>query len=72
MGPLPSMGSPSGLMTRPRKPSPTGMPARLPLRVTRVPTPTFSMSSNSMTPRRSGSTLSTMPFAPVSKVTISP
>ena len=45
---------------------------RLPLRVTRVPTPTDSAPSNSMMPRRPGSTLSTMPLAPFSKVTISP
>ena len=60
------------LMTRPRKASPTGMPARLPLRVTMVPTPTVSAPSNSMMPSCSGSTLSTIPLAPLSKVTISP
>src|SRR5581483_7883844 len=61
IAPLPSIGCPSALTTRPTSPSPTGTDAILPVRLTTSFSRIFSYSPRSATPTLSSSRLSTMP-----------
>ena len=72
ISPLPSMGSPRALMTRPKKSSPTGMPAVLPLRWTMLPSTISSPSPKSMQPISSRRSSCTMPLTPEGNRRISP
>ena len=69
---MPSIGSPKALITLPRKPSPTGIPARLPLLITRVPSFIPVSRPKRIHPISFLLISCTMPFTPVSKITISP
>ncbi len=66
------MGTPRASMTRPRKPSPTGIPAVLWVRRTMSPAATSPLSPNSTQERSSFLRSCIMPFTPEGKVSISP
>ena len=70
-GPLPSRGRPSGSMTRPISPSPTGTSITRPVRSTSVPACRRSQSPRSMTPISSSSTLNAMPYSSPGNITSS-
>ena len=61
IGPLPSIGTPSALTTRPISASPTGTCAILPVRLTVSPSRTSSKLPSSATPTLSSSRFSTRP-----------
>ena len=68
IGPLPSIGSPSMLITRPNKPSPTGMEATSPVRRTDMFSVTeFTLSSNT-TPTLLSSRVKSHAFGAVLKL----
>jgi len=60
--PLPSIGSPKVLITRPKRPSPTFMEAILPVRLQRSPSLSSFESPNNTTPTLSSSRLRTIPM----------
>ena len=66
MGPLPSSGSPSGLMTRPIMSMPTWMLAMRPVRRTVSPSSTISVGPSSTAPTLSSSRFITMASSPLS------
>ena len=68
----PSMGSPSELRTLPRSPSPTGIPALIPVLATSSQTLISSSLPKSMTPQSSLRISCTMPLSPLAKIRISP
>ena len=72
ISPMPSTGSPSAPTTRPKKRSPTGMPARRLVRRTALPSETALSSPKRMQPTLSRFKLSTMPRMPAEKSKISP
>ena len=72
MLPRPSMGVPRASTTRPRNPSPTGIPAVLRVRRTMLPALTSSLPPKRMQLRLSGRRSWTMPFTPRLKIRISP
>ncbi len=71
IGPLPSIGSPSMLMTRPNSPSPTGMEATSPVRFTDMFSVMLFTRSSNTTPTLLSSRLRATPFAPFSNSTSS-
>src|SRR5262245_26683518 len=64
IGPLPSSGVPSGLITRPRNPSPTGMDRIWPVCLTRSPSSIWADSPRTMQPIWSSSRLNARPSTP--------
>ena len=72
MSPLPSMGWPRASTTRPRKASPTGIPAVFPLRRTVSPARISWLLPKSTQPTLSRRRSCTMPLMPPGKSRISP
>ena len=70
-GPLPSTGSPSGLTTRPSRPSPTGTDKMSPVATTVWPSSMPSTSPRTTAPIESSSRLRARPTSPFSKRSIS-
>src|SRR5262245_9744637 len=64
IGPLPSSGLPSGSMTRPRNPSPTGIDRIWPVCLTRSPSSIWADSPRTMQPIWSSSRLNARPSTP--------
>ena len=71
MSPFPSIGSPSGLTTRPSNASPTGTEAMRPVRRTRAPSLISTSGPMITTPTLSSSRLSATPWRPLSNSTSS-
>ncbi len=72
IGPLPSIGSPNVLITRPHIPSPTLMEAILPVRFTLSPSLISLLSPINTTPTLSSSRFRAMAFTPFPNSTSSP
>ena len=73
IGPLPSIGSPSGLTTRPSRPLPTGTSTISPSRRTSSPSEIWASEPNITMPTLSRSRFRAMPFTPADgNSTISP
>ena len=70
-GPLPSTGSPSGLTTRPSRPSPTGIDRMSPVACTGWPSSMPSTSPRTTAPMEVSSRFSARPTAPLANRSIS-
>ena len=71
IGPLPSIGMPSGFTTRPRRASPTGTSAMRPVRLASSPSRINVSSPNNTQPTLSSSRLSAIPIIPLGNSTSS-
>ena len=71
MGPLPSMGTPRGLTTRPKRASPTGTSAMRPVRLASSPSRIRVSSPNNTHPTLSASRLRAIPIMPLGNATSS-